>query len=106
LIADEGVPGRLSFDLYLLRSNRQQREAERNVGKRGSDRSVGCDRAADRERSSALRSARPSGLASLGDATPPGAGLDGPSPARRSTARVALVVVAATRRGSIIDVLA
>jgi hypothetical protein len=105
-IADEGIPGRLKFDVYLLRSNRQQRVAEwmdEQVRGHPDSGARGCDDPSRVQKSQ--RGERPQDASPRDGPEASGAPKGAPGLAR-PTARVALVVVASTRRGSIIDVLA
>lgn len=97
-VADERIPGRLTFDLYLVRSNRQARHSE------CCDARPRCERPGDRDNDRDGKSGadrwRPAadGHASLS------IGQAGPVAAAHAV-RIAQVVIMATRRGSVIDVL-
>jgi hypothetical protein len=109
---DEHIPGRLTYDLYLVRSNRQARAAEvdgthrdshrlhcERPGDRDNDRDGKCG--ADRHRAiDAYRAADRAGSACAPDRT------HAASFAAHAPVRLAHILVMATRRGSIIDVLA
>lgn len=104
-VADEGIPGRAPFDLFLARWNRMARAGARGLRERGGDAAAAPRAAAGGSDLAPGESERgkPGGLTAR-DACPAhgsGAALRGVMLRSMATARLLL----ATRRGSILDVL-